>query len=714
MAEQPGKDALVEAAVAEGGAYDVIRKRLDEQGRQLEEKTRHIKEARIAEIGSTDMQTVARVRVRTEHNCVARDIVQVGDYLLFGYNVFIGLKKEVKVEDVFSLFALTENNGEYSIEPAPADVDFLQQQRFSSDFRELYQYYKHTRLIQLTINNGKLLAGFQIGEKLEDIRVFRWSVSPDGKQVEYIDNRGERDIQLPPAYDFEWQTASREDFVNGRHPHINILDRLFVDTLGGTLSIKVEDNTESGQGIYSEPVDEQNQSLDDVDVEYAAVGDLVLLRVLPYREERWRHFVFNTTNSQINRIDAIGESCVQLPEDHGIIFPGGYYLQNGEYKSYDEDIGGLKFKRMIKSPNGEDVLYVFYEPLDGVVALLPYNLINRSLQNPIISHGYAAAEDGKLVVFTSEEEPTRVHPMQVWQTPYTSQDFADRVPAKQTFFGRIGNSAMVRGFSDLFSIARQIREQNVSVAHYEKLGKTVARAFDAYYWLDSPELEDIAATLKEVAQTSELVIDEFEKVDAIRRQSGTAMADAEQAQRALLTGVGTATWEKVADFVEYLDRVRHQCGHLATISEYRYIDTARIEELDAELVTTADELGAKAVEFLAEEESLAPYLQQIDELDQQIKAANTVASLKPQIETVDGIANGLDLLSELMTTLKVDDATVRTRIVDAISAVYAKLNQTRASAKHRQANLGSAEAVAQFSAQFKLFSQSRVSDNLEG
>ncbi len=706
MAEQPGKDALVEAAVAEGGAYDVIRKRLEEHGRQLEEKTQQVNAARIAEIGSTDMQTVARVRVRTEHNSVARDIVQVGDYLLFGYNVFIGLKKEVKVEDVFSLFALTESNGEYTIEAAPAEVDFLQQQRFSSDFRELYQYYKHTRLIQLTVNNGKLLAGFQIGEKLEDIRVFRWSVSPDGKQVEYIDNRGERDIQLPPAFDFEWQAAGREDFVNGRHPHINILDRLFVDTLGGTLSIKVEDNTESGQGIYSEPVEEQNQSLDDVDVQYALVGDLVLLRVLPYREQQWRHFVFNTNSEQINRIDAIGESCVQLPEDHGIIFPGGYYLQNGEYKSFDEDIVGLKFKRMLKSPNGEDVLYIFYEPADGVVALLPYNLINRSLQNPIISHGYALAEDGRLVVFTSEEEPTRVHPMQVWQTPYTSQDFADRMPVQQTFFGRIGNSAMVRGVSDLFSIARQIREQNVSVAHYEKLGKAVARAFDAYYWLDSPELDDIDATLKEVAQTSELVIDEFEKVDAIRRQSATAMAEAEQAQQAIITGIGTATWEKVADFVESLDRVRHQRGHLATISEYRYIDTNRIAELDAELVASADELGTKTVEFLADEQSLAPYLQQIAELDQQIEAANSVALLKPLIETMDAIARGLDLLSELMATLKVDDATVRTRIIDAISAVYAKLNQTRASAKHRQANLGSAEAVAQFSAQFKLFSQS--------
>jgi hypothetical protein len=49
---------------------------------------------------------------------------------------------------------------------------------------------------------------------------------------------------------------------------------------------------------------------------------------------------------------------------------------------------------------------------------------------------------------------------------------------------------------------------------------------------------------------------------------------------------------------------------------------------------------------------------------------------------------------------------VRTRIVDSISEIYAKLNQSKAHAKHKQKNLGSEEAVAQFAAQFKLFSQS--------
>ncbi len=96
-------NAIVNEAVAQGGAYEVIRQRLVDQAQQLHKHTQSLNEARISEFGSPDMSVLARVRVRTENNCVARDIVEVGQHLLFGYNVFIGLKRETKVDDVFSL-----------------------------------------------------------------------------------------------------------------------------------------------------------------------------------------------------------------------------------------------------------------------------------------------------------------------------------------------------------------------------------------------------------------------------------------------------------------------------------------------------------------------------------------------------------------------------------------------------------------------------------
>ena len=715
--QQPEPNNIVDQAVAEGGAYEVIRKRLVGQGQKLKNQTKTLNKARLAEFGSSEMAVAARVRVRSENNCVARDIVQVGDLLLFGYNVYIGLKKETRIEDVFSLYRLTTTSAsdvnntdnddvQYEMVQQTLDTSFLAETSFRNDFAELYRYYKQTRLVELTAKNGKLLAGFQIGERVEDIRVFRWAISADGKQVSYIDNRGERDIQLPPAFDFEWQETSREDSVNGRHPHVNILDTLFVETINGDLTIKVENNTDDGRGVYSEAVEDQTQSLDDAQIEYAQVGQLILLKMLPYREQDWRYFIFNTATESVLRMDAIGESCVQLPEDHGIIFPGGYYLQNGQNKTYDTGTEGLKFRRRINSPNGEDVLYVFYQPELGVVALFSYNVIEQLLQNPIVGHGHALADDGAVVIFTAEGEPTRIHPMQIWRTPYTSQEFASRVPANQSFFGRIGNAELVRGISDLYSVCRLIDEQAVSARLYEELSKTAAKMFDAHYWIEDSETQGIGTLLKEITNTSELVIDEFEKVESIRQQSAKTMLEAEQAQSELLHSIQPDSWETAEQYVNALDQLRRQRGHLATIKEHRYINLDRISEMDQVLEQSSEQLGEKTGIFLADEKALLPYLDKIEKFNQQIEKAQTIAELTPVIEEIDTTARGLDLLSELMTTLKISDATVRTRIVDAISEVYSKLNQSKATARHKQKETGSEEALAQFAAQFKLFSQS--------
>jgi hypothetical protein len=702
----PAAENIVDTAVAEGGAYEIIRKRLLDQGQSLNAKVRELNDARLAEFGSSAMNVIARVRVRTENNCIPRDIVQVGDHLLFGYNVFIGLKKETKVEDVFSLFTKKITDSGVELESVALAGTFLAEQSFVNDFDELYRYYKDTRLVELAVNNGKLLAGFQIGERLDDLRVFRWSISPDGKTLKYIDNRGERDIQLPPAFDFEWIAATREDAVHGRHPHLNILDKVFVETVGGDLTIKVENNTEDGLGIYRETVEDKTQSLDDASVFYASVGNLILLKIRPYREDQWRHLIFNTLIQTVLRIDKIGQSCVQLPENHGIIFPGGYYLNTGEYKTFEEDNSAFRFKRMIRSPNGEDVLYVFYEPAAGVVSLLAYNLIEKKLQNPIYGSGYALADNGEIVIFSAESEPTRVHPMQLWETPYVSAEFASKAPARQNFYGRIGNNELVRGISDFYSITRVISNQSVSVRLYEELSLSAKKVFDTYYWLNENETQAIASLLKEISSTAELVIDEFEKVESIRQQSAKAMQDAEQEHAAILQSLRPENWETAEEYVDALSRVRKQRGQLATIKELRYIDQARIAVLDQQLMEANTKLSEETVTYLADEKALTPYLTKLDDLNAQVDKAETNAAITPIIDVIEKTATGLDLLSELMGTLKVDDATLRTRIVDAISEVYAKLNQSRANAKHKQKNFGSAEAVAQFGAQFKLFSQS--------
>ncbi len=101
----------VDRAVAQGGAYEVLRRRLSEQGERLRQTANTLSQRRLQEFGDSRLEAIGRLRIRTENNCIGRDIVPVGDLLLFGYNVFIGLKTTTRVEDVFGLYQAGGGHG---------------------------------------------------------------------------------------------------------------------------------------------------------------------------------------------------------------------------------------------------------------------------------------------------------------------------------------------------------------------------------------------------------------------------------------------------------------------------------------------------------------------------------------------------------------------------------------------------------------------------
>lgn len=696
-----------EQMVAASGSYELLKSRLATLGGTLQAKARALNEARVEAFGRSEQALLKRLRARTENNCVARDIVRIHDgLLLFGYNVFIGLRKETAVSDVFALYRLDEGNDE--LQPVPLAGSFLEDPRFASDFRELYAYYKQATLTQLRVTTDKLLAAFQIGQQLTDLRVFRWEIQRDG-HLRYIDNRGERDIALPASHDFEWTVATREDHVLGKHPHVNVLDTVFVETTGGDLTVKVENNTETGLGIYSEPVEDAHQSLADAELAYARVGQLILLRIRPYRESAHRFLVYNPRTQQVQRIDAIGSACVQLPEDHGIIFPGGYYLQSGEHKRFDlpaEVVAALRFKRMLRSPNGEDVLYVFYEPASGHYALFTYNLIDKTLATPILANGYARFADGRMLVFQQDRgEATRTHPMQLWRTPFAHEEHAHAQPPAEGFFGRIGNAELVRGISDLVGIARALAEQAPTRSAYEDLIRQAGRVGDAFFWLAEPEAQGVADDLRAVADGARATLAEFEKVDAIRRETANAIEQATRAQRALLTDIASTLWRAPEDFVKALDRLREQRGALHGLKDLRYADVSAIAAMDVVLGAEQQRVGERALQFLAADNAFDGQQRGLQQRAAELAQANTSPALAELLRLLDTQAAGLDLLTAQLGSLPGGDAVVRTRILDRISALYADINKLRAEARQRRKSLGASEARAEFGAQFKLFGQ---------
>ncbi|MDM5181361.1 DNA repair ATPase [Massilia sp. DJPM01] len=697
----------------ESGSFELLRARLGEHGKALQHKADLLNEARLAEFGRQEMLLRARTRARTENNCVARDLVLVGEVLLFGYNVFIGLRQETRVADVFGLYRLRADGDQAELEPLALDHSFLDEPRFLAEFKELYSYYKNAQLVQLRVHQGKLLAAFKIGERISDVRVFRWQLGENGV-ASYIDNRGERDIALPPTHDFEWAQTTREQHVLGKHPHINILDTLFVETVGGDLTVKIENNTDSGLGIYAEPVEDRNQSLNDGDIAYAAVGELILLRIKPYRESVFRYLVFNRRTAQVTRVDAIGASCVQLPEDHGIVFPDGYILQSGESKVFADLPRGLQFKRRTMSPNGEDVLYVFYGVEQGVYVLLTYNMISKALAQPLVAHGYAHYADGSMLLFTAaSEEPTRNHAMQLWQTAFVSEDHAALQAPRQSYLGKIGNRDLVRGLSELYSLAKLVRAQAQAGRDqlparfvFETLVRQCQRIGDAFHWLGAPQAHDAASEVQAMVAVASATLDEFDKVAAVRRGAAALLSQSALAQRQLLTDTACRLWQSPTDFIDALDAIRLGRGRVASLREQRYMDVTRLDELDAELAAEEARVADKTVQFLAQDNAFDPLTSALATQRAELETMHTTAQLAPLHDTLERSAASLDGLTELLATLGLGDATLRTRILSTISAIYADVNKLRAQARHKRKALSQGESAAEFSAQFQLFGQS--------
>ena len=690
------------------GTYELLRDRLLGHAAEIRRRADLLNAARLDAFGQSRFEVSGSERIRTENNCVSRDIVAIGDQLLFGYNVFLGLRSETTVDDVFSLHTVAGGDG-WSIAPVDEQADWLHDDRFITDLRELYTYYKDARLLQLRRTEGRLLAVFQTSDVLTDLRVFRWEVAAGGG-VSYIDNRGERDHVFPPQFDFEWQTVSRDSYVEGRRSYVSVLDRVFLDPLGGTLDIRLEDNTEDGQLVISEPVDEPDQTLYDCEIGYAELGDLILLRAVPYREPTPRFYVVNTLARTARREDAVGMSAQQLPEDHGVIHPGGIELRTGEFRSFDLPTADMEFKSVIRSPNGEDVLYVFHERASGRSTLLAYNLIRREIATPIQCHGYGLFDDGTMVIFREQDEPTRVHPIQIWTTPFVTDEFHARQPVGDTMLHRIGNAELVRGVSAALAIAKMVEETEPSAAIFEDLARAATTTIDAHYWLPETEAENLAESLGEVRSTAELIIDEFEKVVELRATADQVLADAEATAGDLIDQIRTNPPADTQAFVEILGRLRRAQGELIEHRTIRYVDVDRIVELEATVVEAFDDMSARAVEFLAGEEAFVGFRSSIDELVAEGNGAATVVELQPIADRIEATNADLEVLTDVIGGLQVDDTTVRTHILEQVSETLGQLNRARAILDARRTELQRGESTAAFSVEFALLSQTIASE----
>lgn len=684
----------------EGGTYEILQNRLREHSQELKRRLAQLNDARKGVFGSIDTKLLATDRVTTEHNCVPRDMVAVGDQFLFGYNVHFGLKQETSVKDVFGVYELKDHN--FQARP----LELISDGQFQRDFSEIYRYYKATEFVKFFVRAPHLYMVFRVGPNPADIKALKWLVQEDS--LVYVDNRSDHEVRFPSQHEFEWKRTHRDLHQAGLHPHISIEDRVFVETVGGDLTIKIENNTDSGEGIYAEPVENVDQTLDDAQVFYASVGNLILLKILPYQEETYRYFVYNEKIQQAHRLDAIEDACVLLPDDHGLIFSNGYYLQSGEHKTFDHSLTEMLFERRLAAPNGEDYLYVFYNRRTGVYVLLRYNVIEQQVDTPLICHGLSIFDAGELVCFRNGDKPEKHHTLQIWQTPFVDADF---VPHTNTdsYLYKIGNRDMVRGMAECHEIMALIDKKDTYAGLYVDLAKRSGDVLDSYFWINHEETFKLSEPLQEIRKAAAAAIDEFEKVVRVKQTTASRTKEVEARAREILSEVQHRRFETIDDFVTSLSDLRAVRGSIISLAELRYIDTALTESLESQVVEQSDRLAKRCVDFLLGAAALKPYEQRIAQQSKAIEALPKVADAKKLEEQIDAGARELEMLIEIVGNLKIDDATQRTAIIDNISAIFAKVNTARSAVKGKIRELLSVEGVAEFGSQMKLLDQSVVS-----
>ncbi|GAA0562154.1 DNA repair ATPase [Chitinophaga japonensis] len=684
--------------ILDSGTYEIIRNRLNEQRLDLEQRLARLNAARKDIFNSSGFQLIANQRITTENSGVARGIMALGDLAIFAYNVHFGLREEIRLSDVFSIYKFSGDH----FEPQP--LTLIEDENFVTDFTNLYKYYRESIFARFTKTENYLYMIFQTGKSPDDRKAFKWLIK--GDQLVYMDDRSVHEVRKAPQHDFEWIRTDLSHRRLGLFPHVSILDKVFIEAMNGDVTFKIENNTDVGKGIYSEPVMNKDQQLDDAEYYYADLGNLIVIRIKPYQED-FRAFIFNVRTRQVIAIPTLLDAAVLLPDNQGLIFPNGYYLQNGEHKLFESDITKLEFVRGVASPNGEDFLYVFYQKTTNTYLLMSYNMIVQQVETPIICNGFALFDDGTLIYFRSEAEAVRHHQVQIWQTPYTAMLQENPAMSNNVLY-KIGNKDIVSAMSECREVIQLLQKEDSYENLYEDIYKRTNDILDAYFWIRQEDTFNVAAPLSQIRETANTAVDEFAKVQAQRKHASDALKAMEKQVNQLVVDVKNASITSLDQLVTLLAATRSMQGGVIDLLNVRYMDTRAVNALKETLQHYNTSLSRDTVQFLLKEEALAPYEAMVAEQRQAVAGVTKVIEAQPVEEAVKGIAGGLEMLIDILNSLKIDDTTQTTRIVEKISLIFAALNEVKADLVRTTTALRSKESTGEFYAQLTLLDQSIV------
>lgn len=685
-------------AQQEKNSLALIQKRMEGNNRTLQEISASLNKERNEAFKKIDLTLATTLSLKSNVNAIPIDIVNINGYILAGYKTEKTVVQKTELSDIFS-YAKIENDDidNFSVKEQNPFDSILFEEKFKTEFAHLFRYYKSAEFYQFIKTTSSLLIVFKIGADLENIKAYRWDIDRNSNYKYVGEVQGST---LIPNIQKELVKFEEAMISSNKKNGIEISSELFLNNYKGKATFT---HTKNGI-IFEEDLTQKLQSIEDSKLLKVKMGNLILIKFMPYNELP-RFYIFDEVSRKIIKTENFEYSLQELPENNGIIFANGFYLNDGQYKQFSFDLDANKHENY-KSPNGEDYLFVFYSRRNNNYIIYNYNLVSKEMTPPVIAKGVTLLDNGGLIVLKESEELSTVHYIQIWRSPYFSDNYYNELlkNTKETRISKIGNNEIVKAIGSINSIINFIANKEISVPVYNTIINMIETTVDTYHWLNEFNDIKVVPTLHEVKDTAQQVINEYQKVEELKAFAKNKITKAKENFEEINRVSRTKTNE-LNHMLDVLVNIKAFIGQTFILKEDRYIDAAIIDSLLETAEKRRIEINNIIIELLDKPETYSALTTAIKEIGQDIDTENSYKNIKELNIKINHITKNLSILNQEINSLDFEDNSLLAEILEKIASVFAIVNQVKSRGKQKEQDLAFEEAKIEFASHSKLLEQ---------
>ena len=682
----------------ETNSLELIKKRIISTNDKLKNSIVALNNERKSAFKTEELKLNQTLSLENVNNTLPVDLAYLGNSFIVGLKNEKSKIKKTEIDDIFSVFAIENSSlDDFQIKRINFSDSLLNNSIFKSEFDRLFQYYTNAEFHQFIKEKNKLFIVFKIGTNENDLKAYSWEISND--KFDYIGEVQGSDL-IAKIYKspFHWKQVQAK--VGERSLLIN--NDLKLSNLEG----KFQFFDGKGNVIFSRPLVQKLQSLQDAKFYIVNLEDLILVKAELYGENQASYFIYDSLIKKVSQADSLDSSGIILPEDNGILYANGYYIKGGQEKSFEISKDAY-LHQTYKSPNGEDFLYAFYSTKTRSYSIYTYNLISKEMLSPLNSKGYALLDNGGMIVLKESSELTKVHYAQIWKTAFFSETYYEKNVNKtdDNRITKVGNSEIVKAIGSINNITNFVTNKNINIDIYKNIIKMIDQIIDTYHWLVSFNDLKIIDHLNEEKATAEQVIAEFKKVEDLK------IIAKEKIENVIseFSDINAKTRSK-NDKIDYMMSVlidtKSFVGKVSSLKTERYIDLEKIEDLLEKTNERLQFVNNVIIGLLNKKETYDDLINNINHTGKEIIEENKYKLAHEKQVALEDFSNQLSFLNQEISSLDFEDNSVLSEILEHIAKVFATLNQVKIKSKKHVQTLALSEAEKDFASHSKLLEQS--------